>query len=220
MLLSDWLFAKGDCRGLLKSHVRTRGSIDWLPKKERALDERRQALRQLLYSELEQTIEQRINRYFEVNHQWVTGNHHFAEASTECLNLYRDGYYLSCIMVTQAVSEGIAKFVANRNGVAQQENEKKQDLVRRMAQNGIVTNAFCTAFEQIQRSFRNDLHHMNPSVATIDLEAIAKRNIIDLAGIEREIFECSTPDGRLAPKHPQYWDIGPDGTVPVYLRCL
>jgi uncharacterized protein YutE (UPF0331/DUF86 family) len=177
-------------------------------------------MKQSLHSDLERTIEQRIDRYLAVNHQWVTGNHHFAHASAECLDLYRDGYYLSCIMVTQAVSEGITRFVADRNGVTQQQGEKKQDVVRRMAQSGIVTNAFCTAFEQIQRSFRNDLHHMNPPVATIDLEAVAKRNITDLASIEREIFECSTPDGRLAPKHPQYWDIAPDGSVPVYLRCL
>jgi hypothetical protein len=183
--------------------------------------ERREWLKRSLRSQLDESLDERVDRYLSVNHQWITGGHHFAHGSSECLDLYRDGYFLSCIMVTQAVSEGIANFVADRNGVIAQEGETKQDKVRRMKEKGIVTEAFSTAFGQIQRSFRNDLHHMNPPVATIDLPSLAKRNISDVATIEREIFECSIgAGGRLVPKNLAYWDIAADGTVPVYLRLL
>jgi hypothetical protein len=42
-----------------------------------------------------------------VAHQGIVPNHHFAAASSECIDLYRDGYALSAVMVSQAVAEGI-----------------------------------------------------------------------------------------------------------------
>ena len=66
---------------------------------------------------LEQTIEIRVERYLEVEHQGVIPNHHFAAASSECINLYRDGYLLSAVMVSQSVTEGIWKFVLERNQI-------------------------------------------------------------------------------------------------------
>jgi hypothetical protein len=182
-------------------------------------DERREMLKGTLRWCLEQSLDQRVDRYLSVNHQWVTGGHHFAHASSECLDLYRDAYFLSCVMVAQAVSDGIAKFVAERNGVTRQEQESNQALVRRMQQQGIVSRPFADAFDRIQGSFRNDYHHMNPPVGGLDHESLAGRNIVDLAAIEREIFECSTGNGgTLVPKNHLYWDIDPDGTMLVYLR--
>ncbi len=182
-------------------------------------DEGREMLRESLLSQLNQSLDDRVDRYLSVNHQWVTGNHHFAHASSECLDLYRDGYFLSCVVVTQAVSDGIAKFVAECNRVTRQEGETNQRLVRRMQQQGIVLCPFAKAFDRIQCSFRNDYHHMNPPVGNLDHEVFAKRNIFDLATIEREIFDCSIGDGgTLVPKNLLYWDIAPDGTVPAFLR--
>ena len=37
----------------------------------------------------------------------VTPMHHFAKASSECNDLYRDGHLISAVMVSQAVAEGI-----------------------------------------------------------------------------------------------------------------
>ena len=51
------------------------------------------------------------------------------------------------------------------------------------------------------------------------LEALAKRNITDLAALEREVFEYSIgAGGTLVPKNLKYWDLQPDGSVPVYVR--
>ena len=182
-------------------------------------DQQRDLLKRSICSDLERTIEARIDRYLSVDHQWLIANHHFAHASHECLLLYRDGYFTSCIMVAQALSDGILKFVAERNSVQQAQKESKQALTKRMHQAGIFSQAFVEAFGRIQDSFRNDFHHMNPPVATVDLESLAKRNITDLAALEREIFGYSIgAGGTLVPKHVRYWDLHPDGSVPVYVR--
>jgi len=133
--------------------------------------------------------------------------------------LYRDGYFTSCIMVAQAVSDGILEFIRDRNSVQQAEGESKQALAKRMQQSGILSEAFVEAFGRIQRSFRNDFHHMNPPVARVDLESLANRNITDLAAIEREIFECGIGlGGTIVPKKLRYWDLQPDGSVRAYVR--
>jgi hypothetical protein len=122
-------------------------------------------------------------------------------------------------MVSQALSDGILRFVAERNNLLRGERETNQALANRMHQAEIFSQAFLEAFGRIQGSFRNDFHHMNPPVATVDLEPLAKRNIADLAGLEREIFEYSIgAGGTLVPKHVRYWDLQPDGSVPVYVR--
>lgn len=177
---------------------------------------KRGQLQEGLRSALEQTIDQRINRYLEIEHQGIIGNHHFADASSECINLYRDGYFISGVMVSQAVNEGIVKFVAERNGI--KEKKEHSELMKDFTQKEIMSSECTEASERIWRSFRNDVHHMNPKVAFIPFQKLAKRNLQDLAIIEKEIFGVNFKDGKLVPHHPQYWDVQKDGTVPVFLR--
>lgn len=177
---------------------------------------KRGQLQEGLRSALEQTIDQRINRYLEIEHQGIIGNHHFADASSECINLYRDGYFISGVMVSQAVNEGIVKFVAERNGI--KEKKEHSELMKDFTQKEIMSSECTEASERIWRSFRNDVHHMNPKVASIPFQKLAKRNLQDLAIIEKEIFGVNFKDGKLVPHHPQYWDVQKDGTVPVFLR--
>jgi hypothetical protein len=180
-------------------------------------DEWRQFLKASLRSELERTLDERIDRYVSVNRQQFIPSHHFSPAISECLGLYRDGNFISCVMVTQAITEAIARFVAERNGITQGEKEQKQQMVGRLQQGGILTAAFEAAFTSIQRSFRNDFHHMNPTVASIDIGALATRNINDLAAIQNEIFGFSIREGRVLPNQIKYWDPKPDGTVRVHM---
>jgi hypothetical protein len=179
---------------------------------------KRLVLKDSLLSELEQTVDQRIDRYMEIDHQGIIGNHHFASASSECINLYRDGYFISAVMVSQAVNEGIVKFVAERNDI--KEKKEHSDLMKEFVQQKIMSSNCAQASKKIWGSFRNDVHHMNPKVAKIPFKKIAKNNLQHLAIIEKEIFGANYNDGKLVPHHPQYWDVGRDGTVPVYLRLL
>ena len=164
----------------------------------------------------EQTREARVDRYLEINRQRIIGDHYFARPSTECIHLYRDGHFISTVMSTQAVNEGILKFVADRNSI---KNMTRDDLLTTLLSKSIISKDCYEASKQIVDSFRNDVHHMNPKVATIDFPKLAKKNIHNLSVVEREVFEVSiSNNGELIPKHPKYWDINPDGTVPIYLR--
>ena len=47
---------------------------------------------------------------------------------------------------------------------------------------------------------------------------LARRNLMDVAAIEREIFAVTFDSGKIAPVQPRYWDLQPDGTTSVFLR--
>ena len=165
----------------------------------------------------EHTREARVDRYLEVNSRRVTSPQYFERASTECIVLYSDGHYIATVMMTQAVNEGILKFVAERNSI-DYENMNREDLLTTLLSEGIFSQNCFEASKQIRRSFRNDVHHMNPPVADIWFTDLAKKNIQNLAVIEHEIWATSFKDEELIPIHPKYWDINPDGTMPIHLR--
>lgn len=165
---------------------------------------------------LEQTIEERVERYLEVAHQGIIPNHHFAAASSECIDLYRDGYSLSAVMVSQAVTEGIWRLVLERNQV--KGDRDHPTLAMTLVERGILSAECAEAFGRIWRGFRNDVHHMNSSVIGVPFRELARRNLIDLATIEREIFAVNFDNGNLVPIQPRYWDLQAGGTTSVFLR--
>lgn len=188
---------------------------------------KRLRIKQDLEVECVSTIEQRTDRYLEVGHQWIIGNHHFAEASSECVKLYRDGYFISAVMVSQAINEGIIKFIAERNGIdphtrdseGKSRAKKTCDLINEFKEKDVISTNCAQASERIYNSFRNDVHHMNPKVAEIDFKEFAKRNLQDLSTIEKEIFDVKvSANGGFIPQQPKYWNFSNDGKMAAYLR--
>jgi len=175
----------------------------------------RAQLRDELRDSDNRTLDARVDRYLEINHQEIIGNHCFAAASSECINLYRDGHFISTVMSTQAVNEGILKFLADRNNLGAM---KHDELMKTLVSNCILSNESENASRKIWGSFRNDVHHMNPEVAHIDFPKLALKNLQNLGVIEREIFGVDIENGKLNPKQPKCWDVENDGTVPVFLR--
>ena len=165
----------------------------------------------------EHTREARVERNLEVDRQRLIGSYHFSRASTECIDLYTHGFFIATVMTTQAVNEGIIKFVAERNNI-QYENITVSDILQTLKSQGIISQDCSRASEEIRRSYRNDVHHMNPPVAEIDFPELAKKNIHNLAVIEREIWDTNFKEGKMIPIQPKYWDINPDGTITVNLR--
>lgn len=178
---------------------------------------RRLHIKDALEAELHATVEQRADRYLAVNHQNIVAGHHFAAACAECLDIYRDGHFFSTVMVSQAVAEGICRFVLERNGRAGEAGDRPT-VAERLVADRLISQTCSDALVRIWQSFRNDVHHMNPKVAVIPFPELAKRNIGDLATIEREIFAYRVNDGKLSPVQPRCWDVQSDGTVPVFLR--
>ncbi len=175
-------------------------------------------VRNTLSQRFHATLDERVERYLEIEHQRITSNSHFAEASAECLSLYMDGYFMATVMTTQAVAEGILKFVVKRNQIKHTKGMKGPDVVQMLQENKIITPQCAKAFNRI-RKYRNDLHHMNPGVAKINFRNTAPNIIKDLALIEGEIFDVNIVNGGFVPVQRQYWNIGDDGTADIFLRC-
>ena len=170
-----------------------------------------------LRRKFESNLEARVRRTLELNYQKVIGGHYFAAASSQCLELYRDGYMLGCIMCSQALLEAILKFVAQRNRI--EYKKEVEVLIADLEAKNILNEKALDAAKRAWRH-RNDFHHFNPGVSAIDLELKARECVEATCALEEEIFSASFVAGALSPKNPIYWDVHQDGTVPVYLRQL
>ncbi len=72
-------------------------------------------VRESIEAHYQSLIDEKIDRYLEIEHQGIIGGHYFASASSECIYLYRDGYFIGAVMMSHAINEGIIKFVDERN---------------------------------------------------------------------------------------------------------
>ena len=81
-----------------------------------------------LRRKFEAELQARVQRTQELKYTRVIGGHYFAAASSQCLELYRDGYMLGCIMCSQALLETVLKFVAQRNEM--EFNKEVEDLIQ------------------------------------------------------------------------------------------
>ncbi len=182
---------------------------------------KRAQLKQELKDEFDSTLEDRMNRSLEIDRQWIIGNHYFSEASAECIRLYRDGYFIATVMMSHAINEGIIKFIAERNSIQRHlkgQTKSEEELLLELKTGNFISEDCLRVSQGIMRSFRADIHHMNPSVAGIPFLELAKSNMERLSLMEKEIFFVNIFDGKLRPKNPQYWDLNSDGTVNAYLR--
>ena len=167
-------------------------------------------------------VEEKIDRYLEIEHQGIIGGHYFAPASSECIYLYRDGYFIGAVMMSHAINEGIIKFVAERNTVNRQKEDRStktiEELINELKDKDIISKNCTEASIKIWKSFRADIHHMNQTVSKIDFPEIAQQNLKCLSTIEREIFGHGINNGAITPHQPKYWDINKDGTMTAFLR--
>lgn len=183
---------------------------------------KRLMVKESIESQCKSSIDQKINRYLEIEHQGIIGGHYFAQASSECIYLYRDGYFIGAVMMSHAINEGIIKFVAERNGIerhkADATTKSIAELIDELREKRIISSACADAAMRIWKSFRADIHHMNPTVARIDLQKLAQQNLKRLSAIEKEIFDFKIDNGAIVPSQPKYWDIKADGTTTAFLR--
>jgi len=179
-------------------------------------------VRESIESHYTSFIEEKIDRYLEIEHQGIIGGHYFAPASSECIYLYRDGYFIGAVMMSHAINEGIIKFVVERNSIDRNKTDGNtktvEDLIGELREKSIISGACGDASMGIWKSYRNDVHHMNSTVANIDFKKLAQQNIKYLSTIEKEIFDFQFNNEVMVPTQPKYWDIKTDGTVTVFLR--
>jgi hypothetical protein len=168
------------------------------------------------------SLDARVERYLDIEHQWIVGNHHFASASSECIDVYRDGHFIAAVMMSHSINEGIIEFVTDRGKLPKHKSDGNaksiEELINQLEQQKIISKACGDAALGIYGSYRNDIHHMSPKVSSIDFCSLARENLKRLAMIEGEIFGVDVINGRLKPHHPVYWDLNADGTVSAFLR--
>ena len=181
---------------------------------------RRRVNRKILEDSLKQeclaTLGERVSRYQELDFIKVTPNTHFASVSGECILLYRDGHFLACIALCQALAEAIARFMCESSKFTAIPHDYEKN-VERLHKRKIEPDCYAL-FKEVWTG-RDDYHHLNPNV-TIEknqLQETAKNKILTLHKIESRVFEFTIEGGAIAPTHPKYWDIR-DGLLDGFLR--
>ena len=167
----------------------------------------------------EHELREQIKRCLEIEHNRVIGVQHFSRASYECIQTYRSGMFIACAMMTHSVNEGIIKFVAMRNHVKQV--GKLPDTLNILVSRNLITDTCALASEAIWKSYRNDIHHMNPGISKIqDWHELAKQNLRHLATVEYCVFGYDINQGSLILHFPQHWDFDGDQHVKAWLRAI
>ena len=93
-----------------------------------------------------------------------------------------------------------------------------EDIIKDLSDKRIISSGCANASMMIWRSYRNDIHHMKPTVAKIDFKKLAQQILRHLSIIEKEIFDFKSNNVAIIPTNPKYWDIQNDGTASVFLR--
>jgi hypothetical protein len=163
------------------------------------------------------TLNERISRYQELDFIKLTPNTHFAFVSVECINLYRDGYFLACIALCQVIAEAIVRSMCERsnfNSISQDYEVNIENIHKRK-----IRPDHNDPFKETWRD-RNNHHHLNPTIPTekSKLRDIAKSKIIVFHKIEAKVFEFNIINGVILPMYPKYWDFNENGMLNVYLR--
>ena len=142
----------------------------------------------------------------------------FSAASSECRELYLDGHFYGCISLSQAVAEGLSKFVCRVHSVRKTKDPEKR--VRRLAKKGLISAEARAAFLTIWGNDRNTFHHLNEDITddSAELGGRAKECVDALYVIESEIFAFELAEGAIRPLKPEYWPTTEPGRLAVYLR--
>jgi hypothetical protein len=188
-----------------------------LDKKQASELIKRKQVEENLKGDLFATLDERISRYLELDFIKITPNTHFASVSAACILLYRDGHFLACIALCQAVAEAIVRFMCERKNfpsISDDYNVNVENLNKRK-----IEPDCNELFKEIWKG-RNDYHHLNPIVPTekSKLQDIARNKIFALHKIESKVFEFVwTKDGAVSPRYPKYRDIK-NGRENLFLR--
>ena len=109
--------------------------------------------------------------------------------------MFIDGHFIGAITLSQAVAEGLSKFLCEKNGLRCPKKNHLERVNKLQIENKISHEAK-DAFEKIHGG-RKDFHHMNKDIEMeyAKLEAKAKLIVDSLYLIEEEIFRFSLADG-------------------------
>jgi hypothetical protein len=173
----------------------------------------------LLRRQFEEGLRSRAPR---VRFQHIIPAHWFADAASECFQMYVAGCFYGAISLAQAYVEALGKFLADCRRVPGARNSP-DELWSKLLKERIVGESVSEAAKAIYRT-RDHFPHLNRQVETDrgNLEALALDCINNLYLIESEVFSYRFENGKTALGRPEYWRDAaddPNSTV-VRLRNL
>ncbi|MGE3406426.1 MAG: hypothetical protein AB7I37_06385 [Pirellulales bacterium] len=170
-------------------------------------------------NEVLRTLSDRASRFLQVRGTVLVPFGPFSAPSVECAELFRDGHYLGCIALTQAVMEAVIRHVwqitLKKKPNQQGDFEKNLESLHKKA---FISDEWKTKLDKMWAD-RHSFHHLRPSVESDPqkLEEIARSTLNLLNDLEREFFGFSVREGMIVPDHAEYWLIK-DGESLVYVR--
>lgn len=170
-----------------------------------------------LEADFKASLNIRVRRYLKVKPHPIIPYTYFSVASTEVAELFRDGHYYGCIPLAQAVAEALVKLMCEKSGWPPGKEFEKN--VSKLQMRRVIGASFRKKLLDVWAN-RDDYHHLNPTIERDrqKLEALAQDKALLLREIEGDVFGYTVKEGRLVPKHPQYWPNVQEGQTEVYLR--
>lgn len=130
---------------------------------------------------------------------------YFAPVSAECYRLYRDGYFYSCIALSQAVAEAVVNFLCRSNSFEPEKRFEKN--VDKLLKRGFVSDHMREKLLNVWRS-RDSYHHLNSDIEQDRqrLAVMACEKLSLLQQIEEEIWAFHISGYTIVPANPKYWN--------------
>lgn len=193
-------------------------------------DEKRRYVEDSFRQEFDEILPRMVNRSIRLPIQTLGPAQYFARPTLECRKMFVHEHFFGCISLAQAVAEGIARFLLEKNPSIVLEvtdnHEAVINVLQHNSSSAVISPLAFAAFKRIReprknKEDRNTFHHLLDDIELNPkkLEVRAEQCLLALHEIESEVFGYSVVDGRIVPKCPQYWpttDV--PGTVRVMVR--
>ena len=179
----------------------------------------RRRMEDSIKNEVLRTLSERADRFLQVRGPILVPHGPFAAPSVECAELFRDGHYLGCIALTQAVMEAVIRHIWQIKFRKKPNQEGSFDKnLEALHKKKFISDDWNSKLDQMWAE-RNTFHHLSPSVecAPQKLEEMARNTLMLLNELERDFFGFTLREGMIVPEHPEYWSIK-EGESLVYVR--
>lgn len=169
--------------------------------------------------ENDKILRDKIKRRLEVDYNPMIGSQYFSVFSLSTITCYHESsmfhpkglLFIQCTLGTHPLNEAIIKFVAERNQI--EKTKPLPKILDKLVSKNAISDTCAVSSEAIYKSYRNDMHHLNPSVDKIkDWHNFARRNFRNIATIEHNIWGYEKKENIVFLNYPQYWDYGYDLT--------
>ena len=186
-------------------------------------DAEREGTELMLRQDFERRLPARLDRQARIPVHPCLPTEFFAQASAECRHLFFDERYYGCIVLTQSVAEGVARFVAEKKCPGDKSKYKKRvEKLLNSVKPTAISQKVHDAFLRVHGHDRNDFHHLNSNIEQDrrELEKRAEECLVALFEIQSELFACPVVKPGIQDfVNKEYWSLDAHGRIRIYADC-